>query len=96
MNKLLSGFAVVFQFFPFVLQAIASVETVMGSAAGAAKKDVIFAAVAAAAGVGELVPELHVQVISRMIDGIVSAFNSSGFFNHAKSTPANPLVAVKP
>lgn len=72
-----------FSLLPGILQGVLAVETAMAGAKGADKKQVIMAAVGAAAAAGEKIPEQHVQVVSSLIDNVVGIFNASGVFGHS-------------
>ena len=70
------------QYLPSVLSGVQAVEASLVNTVGQAKKNVVLAAVTAAAGVGETVPEDHVKTISGLIDSVVGVLNTSGIFQH--------------
>jgi hypothetical protein len=78
------------QYAPFVSTAVQAVEVSNGALPGATKKQLVLAAVQAAAKVGEAVPEAHVALISALIDTIVTVLNAAGVFGKP------PAVAIAP
>lgn len=74
-------FLQILQFFPYVLSGVAAVEQVVGATLpGAAKKQIVLDSITAAAATGTITPDAQVQVISTLIDAIVTALNKSGVF----------------
>lgn len=71
------------QYLPHVLAGVLAVENSLASTKGQNKKAVVLSAITAAEQVGASVPELHVQVVSKLIDGVVSTLNATGVFQHA-------------
>lgn len=69
---------------PYVLGAVQAVEESNASLPGATKKNIVMAAIVAAAKVGEQVPETHVQIISTLIDEMVATLNAAGIFKTSK------------
>jgi hypothetical protein len=88
LNNAMSNVIAGLQYAPHVSQAVMAVEaSVDSSVPGATKKQLVLSAIAAAAKVGESVPEAHVQLISALVDIIVSALNASGIFGHYPAAP---------
>ena len=92
MKNALQKILLALQYLPYVLAGVQGVEVALSGAPGTTKKAAVLAAVDAAAKVGEQVPESHVQLISGLIDTVVSALNASGIFTHA-ATPAPTATA---
>ncbi len=77
-------FLLALQYLPHVLQGVQAVETAVHGVPGATKKQLVLAGIAAAAQVGEAVPEDHVKLVSALIDSTVATLNNTGVF---KKTP---------
>lgn len=88
MFKALQMLVLALQYIPHVLNAVKSVEQVIGSGQGKTKKELIMTAVQAVAQVGAEVPESHVQVISSTIDQVVGVLNKNGVFSTNSTQPA--------
>lgn len=84
-NKYLDA---ILRYFPLALAGVVAVEQTIKEAPGTTKKAVVMASIQAAAKVAEQSDESHVQTVGALIDGIVDAFNRSGFFTPKASTPA--------
>ena len=67
------------KYFPAVLAGVIAVEGAV-NVPGQTKKQIVIGAITAATQVGEQVPDAHIQQISAMIDGVVTALNASGVF----------------
>jgi hypothetical protein len=80
LKNVTSGFLAALQYFPVVLAAVPAIEAAYPTAPGTTKKEAAMSLVAAAAAIGETIPEPHVQVISALIDAVVAALNKSGWF----------------
>jgi hypothetical protein len=73
---------------PYISAAVQQVEAANGSLPGATKKQIVLSSVQAAAKVGEALPEIHVQLISTLIDILCNVFNSTGVFSPKPPAPA--------
>ena len=80
------------QYLPSVLAGVQAVESSLVGTKGANKKEVVLAAVTAAAAVGTKVPEDHVKVVSSLIDAVVTQLNESGVFQTSKPTGPAPMI----
>ena len=76
-------FLLALQYLPHVLAGVQAVEAALATSTGATKKEIVLAAMTAAAHVGEQVPEDHVKLVSSIIDSVVATLNASGLFKHA-------------
>lgn len=81
MNKL----SIALQYLPYILSSVKGVEQVLGDQPGAVKKQLVMSAITAACKVGEQVPEVHVQVVSYLIDVVVQTLNTTGVFAQKKT-----------
>lgn len=64
MRNVLTGL----QYTPYVTMAMQQVEASNASLPGQTKKEIVLSSIQAAAKVGESVPDVHVQVISALVD----------------------------
>jgi hypothetical protein len=87
----LSAILAALSYAPFVSAAVQQIEQTQAALPGASKKQIVMASIGAAAHVGQGVPEAHVQVISALVDILVSSFNAAGLFKSA--TPAPAVIA---
>ena len=71
------------RYLPLVLEAVAAIERVIGAGNGKAKKDLVLAAVFAAAEVGEKSDDVTVRAVSALVDRTVSVLNAAGVFKTA-------------
>jgi len=92
-EKINAGLAAALKYGPYVHSAVQGVEAAIGSGNGATKKQLAVSAVIAAAHAGETVPVAQVQVISSLVDVVVSTLNALGVFGKA-TPPAS--IAVPP
>lgn len=75
-----------FKYLPDIIRGVMAVESaVIGTGKGTTKKSLVMAAIQAAAKAGETVDNAEVDVISKLIDEVVSVFNSSGIFSKTKT-----------
>lgn len=82
MNKFLQALT----YFPYVLASVKAVEDAAGALPGATKKQIVLTSVVNVAKLGEQIPEPHVQLVSALIDSVVSVLNATGVFGHAAVT----------
>ncbi len=94
MSKLL----IALKYFPYVLAGMVGIQQSVTDAAGQSKKNILFAVLAAAASVGEQVPETHVQVISSLVDHLATVLKAENVFVKAPAAApaASGPVAVAP
>lgn len=77
--------ALFLQYLPGVLATVKAVETELTDQSGGTKKAVVMGTIQAAAqAAGQTIPNLHVQAVSALTDGVVTALNASGVFATAK------------
>lgn len=77
----------IMKFLPSIIQAVIAVEGAIGAGKGETKKQLVLAAVDAAAKVGETVDQKTVAGISTTVDNVVNVLNTSGFFSHGTAAP---------
>ena len=80
---------------PLVNSTVQQVEAAMPGASGASKGQAALAIVLSVAHAGETVPNATVQLISGIIDTVVSMLNSLGIFKKA-TAPTTTTVAAAP
>ena len=80
---------------PLVNSTVQQVEAAMPGASGASKAQSALAIVLSVAHAGETVPNATVQLISGIIDTVVSMLNSLGIFKKA-TAPTTTTVAAAP
>ena len=83
------------QYVPLVNSTVQQVEAAMPGASGASKAQSALAIVLSVAHAGETVPNATVQLISGIIDTVVSMLNSLGIFKKA-TAPTTTTVAAAP
>lgn len=84
----MTALLLIFKYLPVILQAIMAVEGAIGAGNGATKKQIVLAAIQAAAKVGETVDQKTVTMLSSLVDEIVGLLNASGIFGHAPAPAA--------
>ena len=71
---------------PGIIQTVVAVEgAVSGAAKGATKKQIVMTAIQAGATAAESIPEQHIQLVSTLVDNVVSSFNKAGIFQTTSS-----------
>ena len=80
---------------PLVNSTVQQVEAAMPGASGTSKAQSALAIVLSVAHAGETVPNTEVQLISGIIDTVVSMLNSLGIFKKA-TAPTTTAVAAAP
>lgn len=81
------------QYLPTILQAVVAVEQVIGAGKGSTKKQIIMDSVSAAAKVTtSAAPTAQIQLISQMIDSVVSTLNSVGALSKPAPVGATALT----
>lgn len=88
----MKAFAALLSYLPYILAGVAAVQQALGPGNGAAKKQLVLNAVAAAGSVGEQVPEAHVAGISKLIDLTVATLNATNLLGFG-TQPAPPPAA---
>ena len=95
-NALVTGF----KYVPVVIKTVVEIETTFPKAGGGIKKALSLSGIQALAKLGEQIPEAHVQLISSLIDEIVTILNNAGIFTKSAAsvvaTPTTPLQTTGP
>jgi hypothetical protein len=81
------------KYLPVILNAVTTVEAIIGSGNGKTKMGLVLSCVDAVSHIGEKVDVAEVQMVSGLAESVVGVLNGTGYFSHGE--PATPTAQAQ-